>query len=57
MLRVVLVVVMLLARLTAPDVLKPPGAVIAPVELLVRVPLFVTAIAPAPVDAKLLLIV
>jgi hypothetical protein len=45
-LNVVFVVVMLLAKLTAPEVLKPPVAVIAPVAPFVNVPLLVTAVAP-----------
>jgi hypothetical protein len=48
----VLVVVMLFAKLTAPVVLKPPVAVMAPVAPFVNVPLLVTA--TLPVDAKLL---
>ena len=51
--RRVLVVVMLLARLAAPLVEKPPGAVIAPVAFLVKSPELVTA--TAPVEVRLLL--
>jgi hypothetical protein len=51
-LKVVLVVVMLFAKLTAPVVLKPPAAVMAPVAPFVNVPLLVTA--TLPVDVKLL---
>ena len=47
-----LVVVISLARFTAPLVEKPPGAVIEPVEFFVKVPEFVTAM--APVEVKLL---
>jgi hypothetical protein len=51
-LKVVFVVVMLFAKFTAPVVLKPPGAVMAPVAPFVNVPLLVTA--TLPVDVKLL---
>ena len=47
-----LVVVILAAKLTSPEVLKPVGATIFPVELFVNVPLLVTA--TAPVVVKLL---
>jgi hypothetical protein len=46
-----LVVVMLLARLTAPEAENPPGAVMAPVEFFVNVPELVTDM--APVDVRL----
>ena len=52
MLKVLFVVLMLLARLTLPVVLKPPAAEMLPVEFLVKVPLFVTE--TAPVEVKLL---
>ena len=48
----VLVVVILLAKLTAPEVENPPVAVILPVEFLVKVPELVTAM--APVEVRLL---
>ena len=48
----VLVVVILEAKFTAPLVENPPGAVILPVEFLVKVPEFVTLI--APVEVRLL---
>lgn len=50
--RSVLVVVTLAAKLTAPEVEKPLGAVMFPVEFLVRVPELVTA--TDPVAVKLL---
>ena len=53
-LRVVLVVVILLARLAAPDVENPLGAVIAPAEDRVNVPELVTVMAPPAAAVKLL---
>ena len=52
MLSAVLVVVMLLDRVAAPDVENPPGAVMAPVAPRVNIPELVTA--TAPVAVKLL---
>ena len=52
-LKVVLVVVILLARLASPEVENPPGATIAPVVPNVNNPELVTAM--APVAVKLLL--
>ena len=57
MLKVVLVVVMLLDKVAAPEVENPPGAVMAPVAPLVNIPELVTAMAPEPVEAKVLLTV
>ena len=56
-LKVVLVVVMLLPKVAAPEVENPPGAVMAPPVLRVKTPVLVTAIAPEPVAAKVLLTV
>jgi len=53
MLSAVLVVVMLLDKVAAPDVENPPGAVIAPVAPLVNTPELVTATAPVAVKALL----
>ena len=53
MVRAVFVVVIFDARLTAPVVLKPPVAVMLPVEFFVTVPEFVIEV--APVEAQLLL--
>ena len=55
MLKVVLVVVMLLPKVTAPEVENPPGAVIVPVAPLVNIPELVTATAPAAAAVKELL--
>ena len=50
----VLVVVMLLDSVTAPDVENPAGATMAPVAPFVNMPELVTAIAPPAAAVKLL---
>ena len=52
--KVLLVVVILFAKLAAPVVENPPGAVIAPVALKLKTPVLVTAIAPPAAAVKLL---
>ena len=44
-------------QVAAPEVENPPGAVMAPVAPLVNIPELVTAMAPEPVEAKVLLTV
>ena len=57
MVKAVLVVVILLDKVAAPDVVNPPGAVMAPVAPLVNIPELVTATMPAAAAVKVLLTV